>query len=106
MRSKNRIKHDKKENNKMNFTYKIILIILSCLLIISSSVLAYFCVKYTNLREINENVRNDISSIKEEILNVDNNFVTYTDELNSKKNELKDKIEEYNVWLEMIEKVK
>lgn len=100
MRSKKKKKTEAKPKNK------IFLIILIVLLLISAIALGYFCIKYNNVKTDNAGLKNELATLKSEILNMDNNYITYTDELNKKKTELKDKIEEYSIWLEMIEKVK
>ena len=97
-------KREKKE--KVNSKSKILILILCILLFIACGLLGYFYYVYNNLKEDNTNIKSEIAMMVDEINNSNQYYVTYTDELSSKKEELKDKIEEYNIWLETIEKVK
>ena len=85
---------------------KIIILVLIILLIISVSILIYFSVRYVNIKKDNDMLSNNIADLNDKIANIDNNYGINKTELDKKKNELKDKIEEYELWLEMIEKVK
>lgn len=85
---------------------KIIILVLIILLIISVSILIYFSVRYVNIKKDNDNLINNIADLNGKIANIDSNYGINKTELDKKKNELKDKIEEYELWLEMIEKVK
>lgn len=97
---------DIKDENIKNTKGNVFLIILSLLLFISSLLLGYVCLKYVDLKKNNNNLQNEINGIKDNILNIDQDYISYNDELDKMKTELKDKIEEYNIWLETIEKVK
>lgn len=105
MRCKRKVKKHT-EKLEVNFKNKIIILILSILLLICCSILGYFYFVYISLKDDNNVIRKEIANIKNEIISMDYDYINYTDELNKKKTELKDKIEEYNIWLETIEKVK
>ena len=105
MRCKRKVKKHT-EKLEVNYKNKIIILILSILLLICCSILGYFYFVYISLKDDNNVIRKEIANIKNEIISMDYDYINYTDELNKKKTELKDKIEEYNIWLETIEKVK
>ena len=85
---------------------KVFLIILVVIFSISDIFLIYLSVRYSLLKKDNEEIRKEISKINEDILNINNDFDNSSLELDNKKVELKGKIEEYNIWLEMIKKIK
>ena len=94
------------ETNDKKSKGTIFITIISILLFIASLSLGYVCLKYSDLKRNNNDLQDKINVIKDNILNVDNDYVTYSKELDDMKVLLKDKIEEYNIWLETIEKVK
>jgi len=98
----------KRKKQKENFNHKnnVGIIILSILLFVSAITLGCFSIMYMNTKNDNNTLKTELSNVKEQILVMDNEYINNSNELDNKKIELKDKIEEYNVWLGMIEKVK
>ena len=95
----------KNNEEKKNYKNKVVLIILILLLFIGNIVLAYILIKYDKLKDDNNIIRSEITKIKDDTLNIDNEYNDSSKELDNKKIELKEKIEEYNLWLEMKKKV-
>lgn len=96
----------KKQKEDFNAKNNVGIIILSILLFVSSITLGFFSIMYMNIKNDNNTLKTELSNVKEQILVMDNEYTNNSSELNNKKVELKDKIEEYNIWLGMIEKVK
>ena len=96
----------KKQNENLNYKNNIGIIVLSILLFVSSITLGCFSLMYMNIKNDNNALKTELSNVKKQILVMDNDYINNSNELDNKKVELKDKIEEYNVWLGMIEKVK
>ena len=94
------------ESSKKIYKNKIILIILIILLFISCVVLTHIIVKHDKLKQNNEKIINEIEKIQDNTTTIDNEFNSNSTKLDNKKTEIKEKIEEYNIWLEMKEKIK
>lgn len=85
---------------------KVILFILIFMLIISNIILIYISFKQEKIKLYNEEIRNEITKIQDDILTMENEYNKTSKELDNKKIELKEKIKEYNIWLKMKEKIK
>ena len=64
----------KNNEEKKNYKNKVILIILILLLFISNIVLAYILIKYDKLKDDNNIIRSEITKIKDDTLNIDDEY--------------------------------
>lgn len=84
---------------------KVVLIVIS-LFIVCLSIFSYFnCQKYTNLEKKNIDISREINQISKETNKVKLNNDEIAKEINDLTSKLSVEINEYNIWIEMKEKL-